>query len=679
MNAMSRSLEIARWTILLLPAVGLAAGVTTEGSIAVGGGGAFLDGDRPAYQQATQHRESGYGGLEHFRLTSESDDSLLKFEARVLPFDGDLKLLARYEKPEKYFIEAGAEQFRIWYDGSAGYFRPTKTSFVLYDEDLSLRRTHLWLELGAYTSNQTLLTLRYDRMARNGNKGSTMWADTNLVGAPYGTRGLVPSFYELDEVTHLFTADASNDAKEGVKWAVGARYQKTQLDNSRNSRRRPTESADRIVTSKDGTKTDIFAAHGFYERKVGEQLTVSGGALVTDLDAVLAGSRIYGQIYDPVFDPAYLRRQQRDEGFYNLGGDAKMKQTVLNLNAVYLPAKNWSIRPSLRFENMHQETISEFLETNIGAGPTFPAIVEEVEGNQKKTWNEFGQSLYARYTGKDWTFNAGGEWIRGHGIQEEERALHTGVLTIDRDSENKRTMQKYSAKANWYASPGVSFTAEYYHKKNANDYDAVRDNTPAGTADRYPAYITDQDFTTDDINLRLSWRPVTSLNTVTRYDYQRSKIVSNEAGLTPAESSRMTSHILSESITWTPMNRLFVNASVNMTWDQLATPAYKFVLNSDNNYVNGSIGGGYAVAKLDDVYFDYSFFRANNFVDNSALSLPYGADRKLQGTYVTWVRRQTEHLIYTFKYGYVTNRDVTWAGRNDFDAQVIYAKVQYRF
>jgi hypothetical protein len=116
-----------------------------------------------------------------------------------------------------------------------------------------------------------------------------------------------------------------------------------------------------------------------------------------------------------------------------------------------------------------------------------------------------------------------------------------------------------------------------------------------------------------------------------------------------------------------------------VTWDQLATPAYNFVLDSDNNCVSGSLGGGYALAKQDDVYLDYSFFRAKNFVDNSALSLPFGADQKQQGAYVTWVRRESERLIYTIKYGYVTNRDGTWAGRNDFDAHVIYAKVQYHF
>ena len=95
--------------------------------------------------------------------------------------------------------------------------------------------------------------------------------------------------------------------------------------------------------------------------------------------------------------------------------------------------------------------------------------------------------------------------------------------------------------------------------------------------------------------------------------------------------------------------------------------------------MNGSIGGGYALAKLDDIYFDYSFFRAKNFIDRSQFTLPYGVDQKLQAAYLTWVRRQAAHLVYTLKYGYITHRDGTWVGRNDFDAHVLYAKVQYHF
>jgi hypothetical protein len=111
----------------------------------------------------------------------------------------------------------------------------------------------------------------------------------------------------------------------------------------------------------------------------------------------------------------------------------------------------------------------------------------------------------------------------------------------------------------------------------------------------------------------------------------------------------------------------------------MQTPAIAFVQHADNNYLNGSIGAGYALAKLDDLYLDYSWFNARNFIDRSTETLPYGLSQKTQAGYLTWVRRQSAHLIYTFKYGYLQNRDITWAGLNDFDAHVIYGKVQYRF
>ena len=68
-------------------------------------------------------------------------------------------------------------------------------------------------------------------------------------------------------------------------------------------------------------------------------------------------------------------------------------------------------------------------------------------------------------------------------------------------------------RANWYARPGLTFAAQYYFKLRINDYDAVRDNTPntLTSGDRYPGYITDQDFETNDLNFRVTWRARSAL------------------------------------------------------------------------------------------------------------------------------------------------------------------------
>jgi len=681
MPAMPSFRSCSLWATLVVPAVLCGQTVTSSGVFSIGAGGALHEGDRAAFQQMVQRNKDAMGGLEEYRLTREGEDDLFTFEARVLPFDYDYRFAGRYEKTDKFYVDAGFEQYRIWSDGSGGVFRPTGTRFTLFDEELAIDRSKAWLEVGAYTANQTLIRLRYDRNERSGTKGTTHWGDTNLVGAPYGTRNIVPGFHDIDEVVQTISLDVGNQSQPDQKWNVGTRYSETQLNNKRYNQRRPFESADRIVTTKDGTSNDIWTAHGYYQRKLSEQLTVSAGALITDLDTMISGSRIYGATYDPVFDPAFVRRQARDEGYYDLDGHAQLKQTVLNLNAVYTPKKHWTIRPSFRYENLHQETMAEFVETNFGTGAGTPAILEDVEGEHDKEWDEFAEAIEVRFTGKpNWVFSGEAEWIQGSGTLHEDRVIHhTGEKTVDRVMENERKTQKYSLNANWYAKPGLTFAAQYYFKVKVNDYDAARDNTPATGGDRYPAYITDQDFETHDLNFRVSWRPVSKLSLVTRYDYQESTIKSIEAGLGQVESSKLTAHILSESITWSPTNRLYLTGSVNLTYDQLKTPAYQFVQHADNNYVNLAIGGGYVLTERDDLLLEYSLYDASNFIDNSATSLPFGASQKQEATYLTWKRRQSETLIYTLRYGYVTNRDETWPGMNDFDAHVFYGKVQFVF
>ncbi len=666
------------WAVLLAPAALLAQNVTTQGSISVGGGGTFLDGDRPALQQIQQHKKDGFGGIEEYRLVREAKDSVLKFNARIMPGDDNYLAALRFDQTDRWYVDAGFSQYRVWYDGSGGYFHPSDFSFVVFDEDLSLTRSKIWAEFGAFTPDKTLFRFRYERRMRNGTKGSTYWGDTNLL-AGFSTRNIVPTFYDLDETTDILTVDVGNETKEDVKWNVGARYSETKLNDSRYSQRRPTESVDRTITTKDESKNDLFTMHGYYERKISESLTLSGGAMRTTLDEHIEGTRIYGTSYDPVFDPKFSRRQYHDEGYSHLTGSADIKQTVLNANAVYVPAKGWSVRPSLRFENLHQDTMSNPTITNVGNVPLLITALEHEEGESNKKWDELAETVEVRYAGTpEWTYSGKAEWIQGDGTLGEQLG-DAGVLSIDRDTDYKRHTQKYSLGANWYVQPGLTFAAQYYFKGNMNDYKAVRDNTLPGTADRYPAYITNQDFETNDFNVRMTWRAALGVHFVSRYDIQKSKIISSEAGVPKEISSEMTSHIFAQNITWSPTGQLFLNANVNVGFDQVKTPALAFVQNGDNNYINGSVGGGYAVGKLDDLYVDCSWYKSNNYIDRSAQTLPYGASQSTRAAYLTWVRRQSENLIYTFKYGYVYNRDDGMGPINNFDAHVVYAKMQYKF
>src|SRR5207244_2662536 len=100
--------------------------------------------------------------------------------------------------------------------------------------------------------------------------------------------------------------------------------------------------------------------------------------------------------------------------------------------------------------------------------------------------------------------------------------------------------------------------------------DTIRDGAGFGL---YPAFLTAQDFETDDLNFRVTWRPRNNLTFVSRYDFQRSTIDTQGDGLSKIQSAEVTSHILSESISWTPLARLYTQGSINYVMDQTDTPA----------------------------------------------------------------------------------------------------------
>lgn len=651
---------------------------SVEGVITSGFGASLQSGNRAKYQADSQHRKGGYGGIEELRLSTElKNGALLTFDGKLIVGDADYRFDVRLKKDEVGHVAAGFKQYRIWQDASGGYFPATDTLFRLYDEDVYVDRSTFWFEAASYRPGKISVKLRYEHQERTGTKGSTVQGDVNL--PVYSTRSFVPTFLGLDEKRDVVTLDFGK-ADETFTWAAGGRYDRIELNNTRNSRRQPDLAADRIVTTRDETVTDLFSVHGYAEKKFSEKTTFSTGGIITTLDSILDGSRIYGQSYDPVYDPAYLRRQQRDEGYATLGGDAEMKQYVFNANLVHRPAKNWMVRPTLRVEAVRTESMAHFLETIVQSNGSM--LEEDVETDSDKKWVEVTEALEVRYTGvENMTHSFKAEWSQADGELEEERVLeHTGAATLDRDTEMTRSTQKYSYTTNWYARPGLTLAGQYYYKVRVNDHDAVRDST-VSTSDRYPAYITDQDFETNDFNVRLSWRPTGKLNSVTRYDYQRSTILSQEAGLGPVESSRYTSHILSQSLTFTPHARIYITASGNLTYDQVGTPAIdtQIVKNGDNNYATASLSTGWAASEKDDLFLDYTHLRADNVIDNSAVTLPYGADETQNTASLTWTHRRNENLVYTFRYSYFDYTDRAAGTSRDYEAHQLYGKVQYRF
>ncbi len=668
-------------SLLALAAAPASTQVVTSGTVAVSGGGALLDGDRPAFQEYFRRKKDGYGGLEDFSLSRVTDASLLRFEARIIPGNEDYRSSLRFEKFDAFYVEANYKQFRTFYDGSGGVFRPRNLSASYFDEALALDRSFFSLEIGTLVPDRPQIRLRYDRSTRDGTKDSIRWGESNLAGAPFVPRAFIPSYLLVDETRDAFTAELSFRTDK-ANWKLAGRYERTTVKNRHVARRRIGEAQDRYVTSTDGVSTDLFSGHGYYERIINENLRWSAGGLVTDIDSNLTGSKIYGGNPDAEYSASFARRQAGDVGYYGLIGQTRLKQYVGNLNAVYRPAKYWTIRPGVKYEHLRQSGGEDHIDTNF-QGAALTAVQNQIQAASKNSWNELTEDLEIRFTRwSNLALDARAQLNQGTGaLVEQSILLPAATPVINRDTDYDRFGQRYTVNATWYIRPGLTLAAQYNYRLKLADYRSTIDSTSNLTTsnNRYPSYLIDQDIASHDGNVRISWRPKSMLSFVTRYAHQQAVTTSTFENLPAIDHGRLTRHIFTQTATWNPTARLFLTGAVNATYDQLKVPPHRFTMHSDNNYVNASLGAGYVLGKVTDLYLDLNHYRADNYTDNSDVTIPLNAGQTAQSGFLTWVRRHGDRLVYTAKYGYATNRDGTFGSFNDYTAHVFYGKVQYKF
>jgi hypothetical protein len=664
--------------------------------ITLGVGSTFIDGDKAQFMQRYQMRKGVFGGVEDFhREQLVGKKGIFQIDGHGIFDNHDYSIRLELSDPDKGFLRAGYTEFRTWYDGNAGFFPQNSQFFSLYDNELHIDRGQAWFEAGVTLPDKPAITFRYEHDFRKGLKDSTEWGDTTLTGG-FGTRAIVPTFLSIDEKRDIFAGDLKHTlGKTDV--GLGVRYEIIDNNDSRNIHRRPGETAppppalpagpDRYVTEKDGLKEDLFNVHGFTETRFTEKVMLSVGGSFTTLDTDLSGSRIYGSSYDAVYDPLFARRQFLDEGFLGLAGGAQMKQYVANLNLMLTPLDNFTIVPSLRVEKNDLDGVASFVQTDVGAAPALPTLVEGLVNTADRGFLEVTESLEARYTGlRNWSLYARGEWSETDGDQtENETDVATGAVNLFRDTDWRRFNQKYVAGANWYPLARLNFGAQYYHKIHDYDYDHLRDSTGNTTADRYPAFLTDQRFQTDDMKVRVTWRPFGTVTLITRYDFQLSTVDTKADLLDNQQSAEITSHIISQSINWAPLARLYFQASGSYALDSTETPAANatgstnLVLNAANDYWNVSGLVGYALDDKTDLQAQYFYYRANNYIDNSAFGQPYGAGAEEHGVTASIGRQISKAVRASLKYGFFRNRDETSGGHNNYDAHLVLATMQYRF
>lgn len=634
-------------------------------SIGFSVGGAIVDGPRSQFQR--RYRIGGdrpYGGLDELHLEKEiSKTGVLKVDGQALIGNYDYSMKLEISEPDTGYVRAGYRQFRTWSDGTGGFDPLTAAWFPLADQVLHLDRGEAWIEAGLTLPDWPKLKLRYSHQFRDGTKDSTIWGQAAGMAVPGGRLGITSSFWDIDEDRDIIQGDLSHKLGK-TDLGVGLRYEIDRLNNGLHLNQQYKAGT---ITQREGQRTTEFSAHAFTETRFNDKILLTSGYSYTTLDTDLSGSRVF----EPTVPTTPLA------GFLGLTGGSALREYVFTLNLQAMPWDNFTIVPSIRAQKQDVNGMSLFANT-YPVGPP-----EDLSAQNENDYLEVSGRLEARYTGlTNWVFYARGDWVQGDGDQVERQiALATGALQLLRDTDYTRFTQQYTAGLNWYPVRKLNLSGQYYHKTRENDYNHLTSFSTLGGL--YPAFLQAQDFETDDLNIRINWRPLNTVTLVSRYDYQVSTVDTLGTGLSTIESGNLKSHIFSESLTWSPLNRLYLQGGLNYALNELSTPASDLnstlVQKSENDYWTATFSAGLALDQKTDLRAQYLYSRADNYLINSTVSQPYGAGFEEHGVTMTLVRMLRKSVRWTLQYGYSSFRDQAAQGRNDFNAHLIYSGLLYRF
>jgi hypothetical protein len=677
--------------------------------IEFGVGGVITSGDKAQFEQ--QHwlpGDQAYGGITdlHFEQTFDKN-GLFSVDGHGIWDTNDYDIEVQLAKPNLGYIKAGFTEFRTWYDGNGGFFPHNDVFFDPPYPEMHIDRGDAWIELGLRAPNWPEITVRYEHEFRFGQKDSTIWGDTNLTGlAPPAnpTRKIVPSFRNIDEKRDIFSFEASKTFGN-TDVLLGMRYEHNTNDDSLNAERGagqlppvvPPPGQQRKFTQTENNDVDLWSGHGITETRFSDSLWFTAGYSYTTLQNDLSGSRIFGTHWDEAFGEPVPTLGQRDEAFIDLAGTATVKENLFNANLFWMPIESLTVLTGFRFTHENDDSESTFLTESPMRNtppftPTNPAggyhygPGEPTFGGRWADYNLFAERLELRYTGiNNWLFYFEGEWEEEWGHVNEFQSV---LEEVPLDKDTNALGQKYTVGANWYPTMRLTLSGQYFHRIASYNEDIITGDFPR---------LVNQDWNVDDFNIRITFRPklpacLGTLALVTRYDFVHTSIDSQWyfEGETFAElqSGVIKQNVITESINWNPVSRFYLQVNGSYTLNQTDTPANSIDLglntsptvnNFRNDYWTVSTSAGYIIDDKTTFNTDYSFYCANDYFKNPAVSLPYGSGATEHAVTATLTRQLNKQVRLLLRYGYYNYRDVTSGGHNNYRANAIYSSLQVRF
>ena len=157
--------------------------------------------------------------------------------------------------------------------------------------------------------------------------------------------------------------------------------------------------------------------------------------------------------------------------------------------------------------------------------------------------------------------------------------------------------------------------------------------------------------------------------------------------LASQQTAEITNHVITESITWNPCARLYLQANFSYVLNKTDTPADYIlipntsvtVLDFKNDYWTASAAAGFALNEKTDLRAEYSYYQADDYENNSLVALPYGMGATEHTVSASISRQITKNVRLKLQYSYFHYTDQTSGGHNNYEAHSVFSSLQFRF
>ncbi len=630
-----------------------------------------VDGDKEKFREDLWMLDDWAGGLTEFRLRHLFKSGWeFTLDGRVIVPEEDYKLGMSWVKSEVGFVRVGFSEYRKYFDGTGGFYRPFSTRSFELNRDLHLDIGSIYAEFGLTRPDWPKITLGYERKFKVGDKSMIEWGSVTQTLPPSTTRKIFPAVKEIDETVDIFKLDVEQTLSN-LTLTQQSRYELYSNDTTRldDAQRNLTTNASKDVTARENYSHDAFSNAFQIEQDIGEKVYWSVGYLFTAFRGD-ASIRLDTVPFNANNDKNWMSRTIR------LDQDSH----VVNTSAMFGPFNGLTIYGGLQGEKAEFEGYTDAVLTEILAGMTVSPEATIRSARDKEALEEnFG----LRYTKIPHTTLYAEIRLNQENIGVFEREIEDGSTEIDRLTDTDILRQRYTIGFNTSPWPRMHLAAHYRYSLYETNYDHLRDIEQG-----YSAFITAQEFTTHEFLAKLTVRPTTKLSLMLQYqlvatDFDTSHDESTSAAISAGslQSGEYDAAIYSVSATYSPVARFYCTGQ--FSFSDTSTRAFDNGVPSITTY-HGDVYSvlatlGYIASDKTDFNLQYWFSMSDNFTDNSAAGLPLGVDNQRHGLMVGCKHKFRENLIGSLRYGFFLYNESSIGHIDDYSAHIVVATMSLRF